>query len=114
MFISIQQVRSYIYFDSSHKKWKEKDRVVDDSTELGKKVRLDTALNPVWTNNTDHRTIYSVALYSSSDDLKEEKKKVVVKENSDSTTTGENNVQPEKKRKGLGRLIQKIFKKKNK
>jgi len=60
---------NFIRFDSATKNWQEQP-VASITTDLGKSVRIDSPYNPVWTNNGDHRTTYSVMLYRYKADLK--------------------------------------------
>jgi hypothetical protein len=93
----------YILWDSTKAGWTETNELPLQEDDLGKKVRLGHAAEPVWKENQQHRLIYSVSLYSDPEDFKTPKKVEAEKPN----VAGE----PEEvqKKTGLKKFIERIF-----
>ncbi len=107
--------KTFFYFDSSQKKWINGNPPVNVLSDLGKSVLIDSAPQPVWSANVEHRLIYGATLYADSTDFKEPppKEPKVVKKKKPKTNAEE--APPEEKPKTrLGELIDRIFKGKNK
>lgn len=93
----------YILWDSTKANWTESNELPLQQVDLGKRVRLGEAPQPVWKENQQHRLIYSVSLYSDAEDFKRPKKQEQEKPNIVA--------EPEqiKKKTGLKKFFERIF-----
>jgi hypothetical protein len=100
----------YICWDSSGSAWKKSSELPLQQDDLGKRVRIGQAPEPVWQENEHHRLIYSVSLYSGPKDFKIEKKTAVKPAKSNDTVNDEQ-VQ---KKSAVKKFLERIFPPKNK
>ena len=99
--------KTYIFLGSDGRTWtSEKEIPAAMQSMMDKSIFLDTASQPVWKDNQNHRLIYSAVLYASPADTIEEAPPVIVQQ-----------APPEvekKEKKGLGKFFDKLFGKKKK
>lgn len=97
----------YILWDSTAAVWKKTDKLPVQQIDLGKRVRIGQATEPVWTENPHHKLIYSVFLYSGPEDFKKDKKSDVGGDSEKSNTA----IKPEKaeKKRGVRKFFERIF-----
>lgn len=112
--------RANVYFDSANKEyifqsndsmsWQSAKQIPAVVLEMmDKNVLIENPPDPVWKNNEVHRLVYSAVLYAKPGDTVVKKKEVKPKKKPvvpaiDSSETAE-----KKDRKGLGKLLDKIF-----
>jgi hypothetical protein len=98
---------NYICWDSSAAEWKTTDKLPVQQEDLGKRVRIGDSPAPVWSENQNHRLIYSVSLYSDPKDFKK-KEKPVVKDTakSDSIIIADGK---DEKKSGVKKFFERIF-----
>lgn len=106
-----------VYFLIVNEKWeRSKDLTEQQKSLLGKQVIINNPAIPVWKENEQHRLVYGTALYTSKRDFKRKyyedsinslPKKVVVP-----TKDSEEREAEEKKRSGVRKFFDKIFRKK--
>jgi len=100
--------QDYLFLTNEGKTWTSARQIPDVvQSMMDKSVLIDSPAAPVWKDNANHKLVYSALLYASPNDTVERKEPVVVVKkpvNSDSV----------KKKKGLGKFLDKIFGRKKK
>lgn len=101
---------TYINWDSVEHDWKISSNLPVNAGEIGRSVKIDHPADPVWSDNSNHRMIYAVSLYTSKKDLKKEQKndgRVAVR-----TVDKQASAEKEKKRSGIRKFFDRLFAKK--
>lgn len=100
--------KDYVFQSNDGKAWVSQKQIPAAlQAMMDKMVLLDTFSQPVWTNNDNHKLVYSALLYATPNDTVERKEVVVQKPVTDTV---------KKEKKGLAKFFDKLFgrKKKNK
>ena len=101
--------KDYVFLGSDGKSWQTEKQIPAAMQGLmDKNSRIDSPSTPVWKDNENHKLVYSALLYASPNDTVEKKPKPVVQKpaNTDSSV--------KKEKKGLRKLLDKLFGRKNK
>jgi hypothetical protein len=116
--------KRFSYFDSSQKEWVSSNSLPATLlSDLGKSVLIDSAPQPVWAANAEHRMVYAAKLYADSADFKPppeptpeetaaaEKKK---KDDEEAATQAADQRERDRRKTKVGKLLDRIFHKKDK
>jgi hypothetical protein len=105
------QGSGYVFLDKETNTWKISSSLPPYiGTRLGKNVIIHNPPDSVWKKNEEHRFIYSASLYASSADFRDVPTVSIPK----TSVTGKDSFQKDpKKKKGLGRFIDRVFNKKS-
>jgi hypothetical protein len=116
--------KHFSYFDSSQQKWVSGNSLpATILSDLGKSVLIDSAPQPIWAANAEHRMIYAAKLYADSADFREppeptseEKAAAAQKKKDEDEARDQAADQRERDRKKtkVGKLLDRIFHKKDK
>jgi hypothetical protein len=115
--------KANVYFDSANKTyffqsgdslhWQSAQQIPAVVLALmDKSILIDDGQDPVWTNNANHRLVYSAVLYATPNDTVA--KKVVRSEKKPSASADSSAEADKKARKGIGGFFDKIFGRKKK
>lgn len=103
--------KNFVYFDSASRQWQKGNLPpAYIQKEMGKSILLDSAPDPVWSGNMEHRLVYSAKLYADTTDFKKEepRKEVVRKPDTKNDAADE----PRRKTR-VGKFFDRIFGKKD-
>lgn len=100
--------KTFFFFDTTKKNWISGNLPSHLQRDLGKSALVANAPDPVWTDNKNHRLVYSATLYSDSTDFKEDSSK---KEKATKKSTSKKTTEKKKKNK-VSEFFKKIFGKK--
>ncbi len=112
--------KANVYFDSANRNYifQSNDSLAWQTTKqipavvqalMDKGVLVQNPPDPVWRHNETHRLVYSAVLYATPGDTVVKKKVVRPVRKVDTTTTTDTTAVAVKERKGLGKLLNKIF-----
>jgi hypothetical protein len=100
--------KDYVFLSADGSSWQSVKQIPAAMQALmDKSVFIDTAAQPVWKDNERHKIIYSAVLYASPADTQEVKPVTPI-------IKAEPPQEVKKEKKGIGKLLDKIFRKKKK
>jgi hypothetical protein len=99
--------KDYLFLTNEGKVWTSAKQIPDVvQSMMDKSIVIDSPSTPVWKDNENHKLVYSALLYASPNDTVQKKESAVQKPvNPDSV---------KKEKKGLGKLLDRIFGRKKK
>lgn len=94
----------YILWNSTSESWEKSDKLPLEQDDIGRRIRIGLAAEPVWKENQQHRLIYSVTLYSDPEDFKQPRKEEPKKPNIVAQPQQET-----EKKSGMKKFLERIF-----